>query len=289
MGWRAAHGERPFLFGILFASRMITRRFGSTGLSVPAIGLGTWRTFDVAGAAAEANARATVDQALGCGVSLFDSSPMYGEAERVLSEALAARRSEALVATKIWASSAREARQQIDRAMRLFDDLVDVFQIHNLVSWRQHLPVLEAERDAGRVRVIGATHYSASALGELATVMNTGRVGAIQIPYNPREREVERTVLPLAADLGLGVIVMRPFGEGSLLRRLPPAKDLEPLRAFGVTTWAQALLKWVLSDARCHVTIPATSRPQRVVENAAAGEPPWFGAEERAYVARRFA
>ncbi len=268
---------------------MDTRRFGSTGLTVPAVGLGTWRTFDVRGAAVEANAHATIDRALASGANLVDSSPMYGEAERVLADALSSRRANAIVATKVWASSAREGRQQVDRAMRLFNGVVDIYQVHNLVNWREHLAMLEAERDAGRVRVVGATHYSSSAFGELATVMKTGRVGAIQVPYNPRQREVERTILPLAADLGLGVIVMRPFGEGSLLRRPPAQGDLEPLRAFGVTTWAQALLKWILSDQRCHTAIPATSRPERATENATAGGPPWLGAAERDYIGRFFA
>ena len=116
--------------------------------------------------------------------------------------------------------------------------------------------------------------------------MRSGRVTAVQIPYNPRERAVERVLLPLAADLGLGVVVMRPFAEGGLLRRSPAAKYLEPLREFGVSTWPQALLKWILSDPRCHVVIPATSRPARMIENAAAGRPPWFDARERDYVAR---
>jgi aryl-alcohol dehydrogenase-like predicted oxidoreductase len=265
------------------------RRLGTSGLVVPVIGMGTWRTFDVRGTRAEQNARAVVDQALAAAARFFDSSPMYGEAERVLCEALGGRRSDALIATKVWTSSDADAQRQIDRAMRFFGGRVDVYQIHNLVSWRSHLTLLEGERDSGRVRAIGVTHYSSSALGELATVMKTGRIDAIQIPYNPLAREVERTILPLAADLGLGVIVMRPFGEGTLLRRPPPHADLEPLRAFGVTTWAQALLKWILSDARCHTAIPATSKAERIVENAAAGGPPWFGPEERDYVARRFA
>jgi aryl-alcohol dehydrogenase-like predicted oxidoreductase len=268
---------------------MHTRKFGSTDLSVPAIGVGTWRTFDVRGVAAEANVHAVVERALAESANLFDSSPMYGEAERVLCEALGERRHDALIATKVWTSSDAEAQRQIDRAMRFFGGRVDIYQIHNLVSWRSHLSLLEAERETGRVGAIGATHYSSSAFGELSTVMKSGRVDAIQIPYNPLAREVERTILPLATDLGLGVIVMRPFGEGTLLRRQPPQAALEPLRAFGVTTWAQALLKWILSDARCHIAIPATSKAERIVENAAAGEPPWFGAEERYYVAKRFA
>jgi aryl-alcohol dehydrogenase-like predicted oxidoreductase len=107
----------------------------------------------------------------------------------------------------------------------------------------------------------------------------------VQLPYNPHEREVEQELLPLAAELGNAVIVMRPLGGGALVRRSPGQRELEPLRAFGVETWAQALLKWVLSDDRVDVAIPATSRAERVTENVRAGEPPWFGSDERALVA----
>jgi aryl-alcohol dehydrogenase-like predicted oxidoreductase len=106
------------------------------------------------------------------------------------------------------------------------------------------------------------------------------------VPYNPRQRDVEDRILPLAADLGIGVLLMRPLGEGRLVRSSPGADDLAPLRDFGVTTWTQALVKWGLSDPRVHVSLVATSRPDRLVENAAAGSPPWFGPEERAYVQR---
>ena len=262
------------------------RLLGNTGMQVPVIGMGTWQTFDVRGDVAIRNARAVVDTALAAGANFLDSSPMYGEAERVLGEALQGRRAQALVATKVWTSLDREGRAQAQRALQYFGGYIDLYQIHNLVNWGTHLAMLEALRDAGQVRALGATHYSSSAFGELAQVMQTGRIAAIQIPYNPLEREVERDILPLAADLGLGVVVMRPFAEGALTRRPPSAAELAPLRAFGVTTWGQALLKWILSDTRCHVAIPATTRRERMAENAAAGEPPWFGAEERALVAR---
>ncbi len=265
---------------------MQERALGRSGLSVPAVGMGTWRTFDVCGVAVEQQAGDIVNDALAVGATFIDSSPMYGDAERVLGRALATRRADALVATKVWTRDAAEGRAQIERALGYVSGHVDLYQIHNLVAWRTHLPLLERLRDEGRVEAIGATHDSASAFGELAEVMRSGRIAAIQVPYNPLERAVEQTILPLAHDLGLGVVVMRPFSEGGLMRRSPAAEALAPLRDWGVETWAQALLKWGLSDPRCHVAIPATSRPGRMTENAVAGEPPWFGADERAYVAR---
>jgi aryl-alcohol dehydrogenase-like predicted oxidoreductase len=262
------------------------REFGATGVRVPVVGMGTWNTFDVRGTAVEGNARSIVDVALDGGAHLFDSSPMYGEAERVLGAALEGRRDEVLVATKVWARSVNEGREQIGRALGFFGGSVDFYQIHNLVAWREHLPVLEALRAEEAVTVIGATHYSPRAFDELEEVMRTERIGAVQVPYNPVEREVERLILPLAEDLGLGVLLMRPFAEGGLTRRPPDQAELEPLREFGVTTWAQALLKWSLSDPRCHSAIPATSRPEHMAENTAVGQPPWLGPDERDLVAR---
>jgi aryl-alcohol dehydrogenase-like predicted oxidoreductase len=265
------------------------RPLGETsGLSVPAVGMGTWKTLDVRGAQAEGEAHEIVREALDAGARFVDSSPMYGEAERVLGEGLGERRAEAIVATKVWTSNDAEAERQVQRALGWYGGRVDLYQVHNLVEWQKRLTLLEQQRDRGAVVAIGATHYSPSAFGELARVMRTGRISAIQIPYNPHEREVEREILPLADELGLGVVVMRPLGGAgsSIVRRAPAAADLEPLRAFGIETWAQALLKWGLSDPRCHVAIPATSRPGRMQENAAAGAPPWFDDDARALVAR---
>ena len=255
-------------------------------MQVPVVGMGTWKTFDVRGTAAQRNAQAVVDAALSAGAHFFDSSPMYGEAEHVLSETLQGRRNRALIATKVWARSTNEGRAQVKRALTFFDNFIDLYQIHNLLLWQEHLKMLEQLRGAGQVGAIGATHYASTFFGELRQVMLTGRIAAIQIPYNPLEREVENEILPLAADLGLGVLVMRPFAEGELMYHKPSESDLAPLKPFGVTTWGQALIKWILSDTRCHITIPATSHPERIIENAAAGEPPWFGPEERALIAR---
>ena len=248
--------------------------------------MGTWRTFDVTGPRAERKARTIVTAALDAGATFFDSSPMYGRAERVLAAALDADRDRAIVATKIWTTSPSVARQQASAALAWFGGRVDLYQIHNLVAWGSTLRLLDELKNSGRAGAIGATHYSASAFAELEKVMNTRRVAAIQVPYNPRQREVEKRILPLAADLRLGIVIMRPFGEGSLVQAAPPASALKRLEPFGIATWPQALLKWILSDPRCHVAIPATSEPEHMRANAAAGSPPWFGPEEREYVAR---
>jgi diketogulonate reductase-like aldo/keto reductase len=268
------------------ADRLEKRALGSSGLTVPVVGVGTWRTFDVRGRAASDFARERVDEALEVGASFFDSSPMYGQAERVLGEALQGRRRRALVATKVWASTDREADAQVKRALAWFGGGVDLYQVHNLLAWRTHLPRLERLRDEGAVGAVGATHWDPSAFDELAVVMRTGRITAIQIPYNPIENAVERAILPLADELHIGVVVMRPFAEGDLMRRQPSSVELAPLADFGVKTWAQALLKWILSDKRCHIAIPATSQLARTRENAKAGLPPWFGKKERELVSR---
>jgi aryl-alcohol dehydrogenase-like predicted oxidoreductase len=245
--------------------------------------MGTWNTFDVRSEHERAVRAQIVEEAFAAGVRVFDTSPMYGEAERLLADLLRPRREEAVVATKVWARSADEGRHQADRALGWFGGYVDLYQVHNLATWPQQLALLEALRVRGSVRLIGATHYSPSAFGELAELMRSGRLDAIQIPYNPRERDVERMILPLAEELGIGVLVMRPFAAGALMRRPPPASELS---ALGVRSWAEALLKWILSDRRCTVALPATSKPGRMTENARAGEPPWLDDDERAYVAR---
>jgi aryl-alcohol dehydrogenase-like predicted oxidoreductase len=265
---------------------MERRALGASGFEVPAVGMGTSRTLDVRGRAAEATSRRILEEALDAGANLFDSSPMYGEAERVLGLALDGRRDEAIVATKVWTADDAAAERQIEASLRHAHGHIELYQVHNLIAWPARLDRLERLRDDGKVDVLGATHYEPWAFDELMTVMRSGRIGFVQIPYNPLERDVERAVLPLAEELGLGVMLMRPFGRGSVLRRWPSPADLAPLASFGVTTWPQALLKWGLSDPRCTLSIPATSRPGRMTENATAGNPPWLGPEERDLVTR---
>jgi len=249
----------------------------------PVVGLGTYGTFlDDERLAAD-----VVGSALGAGTTVFDSSPMYGAAEASLGSALRDRRAQGVVATKIWAESAEEGRAQYADQRRLFGR-VEIEQVHNLVAWREHLPWLEEERDAGRIDRIGVTHWDAGRFDELEQALRSGRFDTVQIPLNPLERECEARILPLAEELGVAVLVMRPLGgaRGGELRREPEAGALEPLVPFGVETWPQALLKWCLADPRIDLVIPATSKPVRAAENAAAGSGEAFGPDERRLVER---
>jgi diketogulonate reductase-like aldo/keto reductase len=247
----------------------------------PVVGLGTWNTF---GGDAE-RARDVVGAALDAGCRVFDSSPMYGGAEASLGAALEGRREHAIVATKIWTSSGDEAERQLARQLQWYGR-VDVEQVHNLVAWRDHLPRLEDARERGAIGRIGVTHYDRSAFGELEEALRTGRFSTVQVPYNPAERDCERRILPLASDLGVAVIAMRPLGAGRLLPLELPSDALAALEPFGIETWPQALLKWALSDPRIDVVIPATSKVERAASNAAAGSAPWLGDDERRLVER---
>jgi len=242
------------------------------------VGLGTWNTFAVDSGLA----RGVVGAALDAGCRLFDSSPMYGGAESSLGAALADRRGEASVATKIWTPSVEEGREQYRRQCEWFGR-IEIEQVHNLVSWKDHLSWLEPERAEGRIDLLGVTHYSPSAFEELARALRTRRFQTVQVPLNPHERECEREILPLAEELGVGVIVMRPLGEGALVRRRVPAEVVAEL---GVGSWPQALLKWALSDPRVDVVIPGSGDADHVRANAAAGSPPWFDPEQRRLVER---
>jgi aryl-alcohol dehydrogenase-like predicted oxidoreductase len=238
--------------------------------------MGTWRTFDT-----DEGRRPLVDVALESGIDLFDSSPMYGRAERTLAQALKGIRERVIVATKIWTSSAEEGSAQADHALLLFGH-VDIYQVHNLVNVPAQLGLLERLKKEGKVLAAGATHYQESAFHDVAALMKSKRLDMVQIPYNPLRRTAERELLPLAESMGLGVFVMSPLQNGILDRRASPAQ----LEELGVETWAQAILKWIASDPRVSTVLTATQDLDHVRQNALAGDPPFFTAEQRALVVR---
>ena len=250
---------------------------------VPIIGMGTSKTLDTDDLAL---AGEVVSAALDAGTTLFDSSPMYGKAEGTLGAALEDRRSRAMVATKVWTDDDEVAERQIAASLSFYGGHIELLQIHNMVRWPERLRRIEELRDSGQVTLVGATHWQASSFGELEAAMVTGRLDAIQIPYNPLEREVEDRLLSLAAELGLGVLIMRPFAAADLMRTAPSAAELAPLAPFGIHTWGQALLQWGLSHPATTVSIPATSKPNRATENAIAGGAVRLDDEHRQLISR---
>lgn len=255
---------------------MERRKLGRTGIEAPVIGMGTWRTFDTSD-----DRRALVGAALDVGIDLFDSSPMYGQAENALARAVEGRRDDVIIATKVWTPDEAEGRRQVERALGLFGH-VDVYQVHNLVNVPAQLALLESLKEQGKVTAIGATHYQEPAFDELMALMSSGRIDMVQVPYNPLRRSAESKLLPLAESLGLGVLVMSPLQQGILERR-PTEPELKEL---GVETWAQAVLKWIASDPRVTTVLTATQRVERVSENAAGGSPAFFDRAQRELVVR---
>jgi diketogulonate reductase-like aldo/keto reductase len=242
---------------------------------LPVVGCGTWQTFDVGSTPAERAPRAEVLKVLfELGGSAIDSSPMYGRSEGVVGDLLAeaGSRSKAFLATKVWTQGREQGIAQMQQSLKLLrTDKIDLMQVHNLVDWKSHLPTLKAWKADGRIRLIGITHYTESAHGELEAVMKAERWDFVQLNYALDDRAVEKRLLPLAQERGIAVLVNQPFGGGGLLRKLLP----RPLPAWageiGCTSWAQLLLKFVLAQPAVTCVIPGTGRPDHMRDNVQAG------------------
>ena len=257
------------------ASPMLQRPIPSSGETIPAIGLGTWRTFDVGGSPAE---RAPLEEVLqrfvALGGQVIDSSPMYGAAESVLGDlgAALAVTDRLFLATKVWTSGREAGIAQMEQSFqRLRVRRLDLMQVHNLLDWRTHLRALRAWKQAGRIRYLGVTHYTASAYDELERVLRSEPLDFVQVNYSLGEREAERRILPLARERGIAVLVNRPFSEGGLFRRVRGQALPAWAAEVGCTSWAQIFLKWILAHPAVTCVIPATSRPQHVLDNMTAG------------------
>ncbi len=257
---------------------MLTRKIPSSGEALPVIGLGTYKGFDVGSSAADRAGPAGVLRALfSQGGSVLDSSPMYGRAEGIAGELLAAQhiREKAFIATKVWTQGHSSGIEQMNRSMNLLRcERIDLMQIHNLVDWRAHLATLRAWKEEGRIRYLGITHYSASAYGEIEKIMRAEPLDFVQLNYSLDDREAERRLLPLAAERGLAVLANLPFGAGRLFKILR-GKPIPPwMQEAGCDTWSQVLLKFTLAHKSVTCVIPGTGNPQHMSENCRAGEAP---------------
>lgn len=260
------------------ATPMLTRPIPSSGVQVPVIGVGTWRGFDVGGdAAARTRLTAVLQALLDAGGRVVDSSPMYGSSEEVAGDLLDVLKAHdrAFVATKVWTEGRDAGIEQMEASMRkLRDDRIELMQIHNLVDWRTHLGTLRTWKRDGRIQHLGITHYRDDAHDQLEAVIRAEAIDSVQLNYSIDNRAAEQRLLPLAADRGVAVLVNLPFGGGGLLARVQG----KPLPAWagdiGCRSWAQVLLKYVVSHPAVTCVIPGTSRPEHMRENAAAGAGP---------------
>ncbi|MBN9487231.1 MAG: aldo/keto reductase [Alphaproteobacteria bacterium] len=256
-------------------ARMQRRKIPATGEELPVIGCGTWQTFDVGASSGERAPLAEVLRVLfDAGGTAIDSSPMYGRAEGVVGDLLAASgdRNKAFLATKVWTSGRQAGIDQMQRSMNLLcTDRIDLMQIHNLVDWQTHLPTLQAWKKEGRVRLIGVTHYAESAHDTVLTVLQRAKFDFLQINYAIDDRGAERRLLPFARDNGIAVMINQPFGGGGLLRKLAGRKLPSWAGEIGCTSWAQILLKFVLAHPAVTCAIPGTSKPEHMRDNAQAG------------------
>jgi diketogulonate reductase-like aldo/keto reductase len=254
---------------------LIERRIPAGGEILPAIGVGTWQTFDVGGDPA---ARGALKEVLGlfanAGGKVIDSSPMYGSSETVAGDLLAESglAGKLFVATKVWTSGRDEGIRQMDLSFRrLRVSRMDLMQVHNLVDVAVHTKTLEDWKAKGRVRYLGITHYTSSAYGEVERWLKTGKYDFLQINYSLAERSSEERLLPLARDKKVAVIVNRPFAEGALFRRVRGKPLPEWAREFGAASWAQFFLKWIISHPDVTCAIPGTGKPEHMLDNLAAG------------------
>ena len=271
----------------------LERPIPKTGERVPAVGLGTWQVFDVAGNPVEmAQARDTLRTFAERGGRVIDSSPMYGSSEAVTGQLAAELGLEGklFVATKVWTSGRQAGIRQMEDSMRkLRVEHLDLMQVHNLVDTATHLATLREWKASGRVRYVGVTHYHAGAHADLEKVVARGDVDFVQVNYSLVEPEASSRLLRVAADTRTAVIVNRPFAEGALFRRTKGATLPDWVRDIGCESWAQFSLKWILAEPAVTCVIPGTRNPAHVADNLGAAAGPLPDPAMRARMAAHFA
>jgi diketogulonate reductase-like aldo/keto reductase len=253
---------------------ILTRPIPSTGEELPVVGLGTWITFNVGNDGAARDACAEVMRAFfAAGGRMIDSSPMYGSSQPVIGYGLAKldRPASLFAAEKVWIAPASRGRAQMDASRRYWGvPRFDLMQVHNLLAWEEHLKTLFAMKAAGELRYVGITTSEGRRHREFEQIMRAQKLDFIQVTYNVLDREVEDRILPLARERGMAVIVNRPFREGELIRKLGRHPLPSWAAEIGCASWAQVLLKFIISHPAVTCAIPATTRVDHVIENMVA-------------------
>lgn len=275
------------------APALLRKPIPSSGEPVPAVGMGTWITFNVGDdPVARAQRGDVLRTFLALGGGMIDSSPMYGSAEAVLGQLLA-QLGEApglFTATKVWTSSGDDGPAEIEASRKLWGvERFDLLQVHNLLAWERHLETLFEMKAGGRVRYVGITTSHGRRHADLLRVMRDWPIDFVQATYNILDREVEREILPMAAERGIAFIANRPYRRGSLIdfAKRHPLPDWAT--EIDCPHWAAFLLKFIIAHPAVTCAIPATSRVDHMIENMSAmqGRQPDAATRERmaAYVA----
>lgn len=261
-------------------SPILTRPIPSSGEALPLIGLGSWITFNVGNDPVARDACAAVMRDFfNAAGRLIDSSPMYGSSQAVIGHGLSklGKPLTLFSADKVWISSGSRGPAQIETSRQSWGiPYFDLLQVHNLLSWQEHLPMLFAMKADRRLRYVGITTSEGRRHREVEQIMRTQPLDFVQVTYNVLDRAVEDRILPLAQERGIGVIVNRPFRQGALIRSV----ERHPLPAWAAeidcANWAQFLLKFIISHPAVTCAIPATTSAAHVRENmgAAAGRLP---------------
>jgi len=272
------------------APEPLQRRIPGTGEALPAIGLGSWITFNVGNdPRARAQCTEVVRAFFADGGRLIDSSPMYGSSQPVIGQALASLGHPAPLfsAEKVWTGSAARGPVQIEQSRAHWGvPRFDLMQVHNLLAWEEHLPMLQRMKAEGRLRYVGITTSEGRRHEELERLLRTQALDFVQLTYNPLDREAEQRLLPLAQERGVAVIVNRNFREGQLTRALARHPLPGWAAELGATSWAQLILKFMLAHPAVTCAIPATRQVAHVRENLAAARGPLPDAAQRERIAR---
>jgi diketogulonate reductase-like aldo/keto reductase len=255
---------------------MLTRSIPLTGEAMPVIGLGTWPVFNVgADETARTPLREVVKILVAGGGTMIDTSPMYGRSEGVVGDIVAGLglRQQVFLATKVWISGRDQGIAQMQRSAQLMKSpAIDLMQVHNLVDWRTQLATMRDMKADGQLRYIGITHYTVSALPELARILEAeDGIDFVQCGYSLETREPETRLLPVAAQRGVAVIVNQPFEQGGLFRKTRGKALPDWAAEFDCASWAQLFLKYLLGDPAVTVVIPATNKPDHMADNLKAG------------------
>ncbi len=264
----------------LASNQPLQRQIPGTDESLPVLGLGTWQVLDVPASGAEYDAAsAATRRFLEAGGKLIDSSPMYGRAEERVGDILAGIRPSPSVflATKIWTHGREAGQKQLADSHRLMRaKTLDLVQVHNLQDLEAQLATLRAAKTAGTVRYVGVTHYVASAHEELERVIRRERPDFLQINYSLAEPQAGIRLLPVARELGVAVLINRPFTKGAMIDRAAGRPLPSVAAELGCRSAAQLFIKWVLGDAAVTVVLTGTRNPGHAAENleAASGAMP---------------